>query len=122
MICSHKFCFDCLVVQSGACPFLLRWPLSPIFYCRTIQTVPLFAQNIGDHRQDPPHSHESHGSHHDVTTYDSQKHFLPPLYIPSPSYPLKWSAYCCHTHTPRSVGYTKLRCARRGRGTRTHDQ
>ncbi|KAH9048616.1 hypothetical protein EDB83DRAFT_2522887 [Lactarius deliciosus] len=29
---------------------------------------------------DPPHSHESHGSHQDVTTYDYQKHFLPPLH------------------------------------------
>ena len=70
--CSHEFCFECLMVWSGACPFspnsTLRDILTADAAVEQSRRCPLCAQNIGDHL-----------IHRIRSMYDYQKHFLPPL-------------------------------------------
>jgi hypothetical protein len=112
--CSHEFCFECLMVWSGTCPFS-PWVMCspPMFYFRTIQTV---STVLTKHWRppDPPHS---------LHLRLSEALPAPPPYVPSPSCTPRWSAYCCHAQTPRTrLGPTRPRCPRRGRRTRTRGQ
>ena len=76
--CSHEFCFECLMIWSGensfSLPHIHNTAHSKAFYFKTLHDIeqsrrcPLCAQNIGDHL-----------IHHIRSSYDYQKHFLPPL-------------------------------------------
>jgi hypothetical protein len=83
--CSHEFCFECLMIWSGkkiiefaAVKFLNNFPKkkTPAHTIEQSRRCPLCSQNIGDYL-----------IHHIRSTYDYQKHFLPPLRT-SPRRPL----------------------------------
>jgi hypothetical protein len=75
--CSHEFCFECLMIWSGKKVIEFAAYTQPSFsitqktHTHTIEQsrrCPLCAQKIGDYL-----------IHHIRSTYDYQKHFLPPL-------------------------------------------
>lgn len=76
--CSHEFCFECLMIWSGkkllSLQHILSQSISITFLKKKNDTIeqsrrcPLCAQNVGEYL-----------IHHIRSTYDYQKHFLPPL-------------------------------------------
>ena len=75
--CSHEFCFECLMIWSGEKSSSLQHILSQVSQylfnkhnniVEQSRRCPLCAQNMGEYL-----------IHHIRSTYDYQKHFLPPL-------------------------------------------
>lgn len=82
--CSHEFCFDCLMIWCGTYPSLKKkkkfekhfytTQLGPLYelidnpFVDQSRRCPLCSQDIGDHL-----------IHRIRSTFDYQKHFLPPL-------------------------------------------
>jgi Zinc finger, C3HC4 type (RING finger) len=68
--CSHEFCFDCLMIWCGTYPLknIHTAQLALISFVDQSRRCPLCSQDVGDHL-----------IHRIRSTFDYQKHFLPPL-------------------------------------------